>query len=123
MLMSEMRGGRVIFGLVCLCGCVQSPLEGAVLSPAPIVDESPPVQQSSELAPPADSFWLAEAVSEMRKPPPVRARSISLGYVGDAPLVGGVMHDTPAPAGPADSMYPTQYAPPPPAPACSCALR
>ncbi len=42
-----------------------------------------------------DSFWLAQAIVEANRPPPTAFRStVSLGYVGDAPLSNGVMHDT-----------------------------
>jgi len=94
------------------CGCVETPLEIAAIEP--LREEAPPVQQNAELAPPGDSFWLAQAITEMNKPPPQRARSISLGYVGDAPLGGGVMRDTPLPADPNGA------APPSPS-GCSCA--
>jgi hypothetical protein len=46
---------------------------------------------------PIESFWLAQAMGEAQRPPPPRygLQSISLGYVGDSPLTGGVMLDTP----------------------------
>ena len=60
-----------------------------------------------------DGFWLHEAVDEATRPIPERPRSISLGYVGNTPLTGGVMRDTP---------MPIFVAYPPPAP-CSCAVQ
>ena len=66
-------------------------------------------QAQQDPAPPVDTFWLQQAIAESRKPPPRPVRSVSLGYVGDTPLTGGVMRDTP--------MGPPQAAP------CSCALR
>jgi len=104
----------LLFGL---CGCAEAPLEAAFAEP--FRPESPPIQQSAELAPPGDSFWLAEAVTEARKPPPARARSISLGYVGNAPLVGGVMRDTPMPAN--DAVNDPRMTEPA-RPTCSCGL-
>src|SRR5258706_15676973 len=41
-----------------------------------------------------ETFPEAFAASEATRPRPERPRSISLGYVGDAPLTGGVMRDT-----------------------------
>ncbi len=105
----------VILGLG--CGCAETPLE--VLVAEPVSEEAPPVQQNAELAPPGDSFWLAQSITEMQKPPPLRPRSISLGYVGDAPLSGGVMRDTPMPA----AAYAPYAAPQAPGWGCSCALR
>lgn len=52
-------------------------------------------QQREDPAPPVDTFWLQQAVEESTRPPPRPVRSISLGYIGDAPLTGGVMRDTP----------------------------
>ena len=104
----------VILGLG--CGCAETPLEVMVVEP--IREEAPPVQQDAELAPPGDSFWLAQAITEMHKPPPLRPRSISLGYVGDAPLSGSVMRDTPMPA----PDYPNG-APQASPTGCSCALQ
>lgn len=60
-------------------------------------DELPPVQQSFAMQPPIDTFWMQQSIAAMREPPPVPVRSISLGYIGDAPLSGGVMRDTPMP--------------------------
>ena len=59
--------------------------------------ELPPVQTAVDLRPPTDAFWLHEAVDEATRPIPARPRSISLGYVGNTPLTGGVMRDTPMP--------------------------
>ena len=52
-------------------------------------------QQREDPAQPVDTFWLQQAVEESTRPPPRPVRSISLGYIGDAPLTGGVMRDTP----------------------------
>jgi hypothetical protein len=40
-----------------------------------------------------EAFWLAQAMGEVERPPPPETslQSISLGYVGDAPLTGGMM--------------------------------
>ncbi len=73
----------ILLGLcVCACGCVESQLEPA---------------HSVAFTPPGDTFWLQEAREMATRPPPQRAQSISLGYIGDAPLAGGVMRDTPMP--------------------------
>ena len=85
-----------------LFGCAESQL-----------DELPPVQATLDLRPPTDGFWRREAADEATRPIPERPRSISLGYVGNTPLTGGVMRDTPMPV----------YLPyPVPAP-CSCAVQ
>jgi hypothetical protein len=105
----------VILGLG--CGCAETPLEVATIEPWR--EEAPPIQQNAELAPPADSFWLTQAITEMHKPAPMRPQSISLGYVGDAPLSGGVMRDTPmATPAPDPNSLPAQA----PASGCSCDL-
>ena len=44
-----------------------------------------------------DDFWIDEAIATMSEPKPIRPKSISLGYVGDAPLSGGVMRGAPNP--------------------------
>jgi hypothetical protein len=44
-----------------------------------------------------DAFWLAQSTSEAVRPPLERPKSRSLGYIGDEPLAGGVMRDTPMP--------------------------
>lgn len=83
-------------------------------------------QQEQDPVPPVDTFWLQQAVAESTRPPPRPVRSISLGYIGDGPLTGGVMRDTPlvtwsgagAPMGPNPSYVEyTNNAP------CSCAAR
>lgn len=42
---------------------------------------------------PIETFWLAQAIGDVQRPPPpsTSLQSISLGYVGDAPLSGGMM--------------------------------
>lgn len=57
-------------------------------APEPMPDTLPPAPAI------ADSFALYEAQSEATSPRPRRPRSISLGYIGDAPLAGGVTRDT-----------------------------
>ena len=73
-------------------------------------------QQEQDPVPPVDTFWLQQAVAESTRPPPRPVRSISLGYIGDAPLTGGVMRDTPMMQNPNYVEY-TNNAP------CSCAAR
>lgn len=65
-------------------------VDGTALDGVPVA-----VQQDPDPQPPVDTFWLQQAIAESRRPPPRRARSISLGYIGDAPLSGGVMRDDP----------------------------
>ena len=79
---------------VCACGCVESQLEAQTMG-SPVSDALPAIQSRAELLPPVDTFWAQEAADIATRPDPPRARSISLGYVGDAPLTGGVMRDTP----------------------------
>jgi len=45
-----------------------------------------------------DDFWLAQRASEYARPPPERPRSISLGYISDDILAGGVTRYGPLPA-------------------------
>ncbi len=65
------------------------------------------------MQPPIDSFWLQQEIAAMHEPKPLPVRSISLGYIGDTPLSGGVMRNTPMPV---TYMQPEQPAP------CACAL-
>ena len=88
-------------------GCVE-------LADPRLVDELPPVQQNVALQPPIDSFWLQQSIAAMREPPRLPARSISLGYIGDGPLAGGVMRDTPMPQ--------PQMQAPPEQQTCACAM-
>ncbi len=76
----------LLIAAVCSVGCVESRF-----------DELPPVQQNVAMQPPIDTFWLQQEIAAMREPKPLPVRSISLGYVGDTPLTGGVMRDTPMP--------------------------
>lgn len=80
---------RLVIVSFALLGCVESHF-----------DELPPAQQNVDLLPPIDAFWLHQAAVESTTPIPERPRSISLGYVGNTPLAGGVMRDTPV-------MFPT----------------
>jgi hypothetical protein len=43
----------------------------------------------------ADGFWIHEGVERATRPRLERPQSISLGYIGDEPLSGGVTRDTP----------------------------
>jgi hypothetical protein len=61
-------------------------------TPVPLVQQNPPAPAV------ADSFWAYEAWSDRNRPRPWKRRSISLGYIGDQPLSGGVMRDTPMPS-------------------------
>jgi hypothetical protein len=68
-----------VLGVVVVCGCVPTPIE---------------------VAPPRlSTFGLAEAMAESQRPegPARTLESVSLGYVGDAPLAGGIMADSPPP--------------------------
>jgi hypothetical protein len=47
--------------------------------------------------PSEDDFWMATQWSEQRRPAPERPRSISLGYIGDGVLPGGITRDDPVP--------------------------
>jgi len=71
--------------LVFVCGCAET-LPPEVL---------PPMQAENGMFPPVDTFWLQQEVAQMREPKPLPVRSISLGYIGDTPLAGGVMRDPP----------------------------
>jgi hypothetical protein len=68
----------LLIAAVCSTGCVESHLVA--------------------MQPPIDTFWLQQEIAAMHEPKPTPVRSISLGYIGDAPLTGGVMRDTPMPA-------------------------
>lgn len=52
-----------------------------------------------------DDFWIDQQIAAMNEPPPVRPKSISLGYAGDTPLSGGIMRDSPMPEPAAASAY------------------
>jgi len=81
-------------------------------------DPVPPVSWSGAHAPMVDTFWLQQAVAESTRPPPRPVHSISLGYIGDGPLTGGVMRDTPM--GPQQNPNYVEYTNNAP---CSCATR
>ena len=70
---------------LCVCGCAETTS----------LDALPPMQAQSAMFPPVDTFWLQQEVAQMREPKPLPVRSISLGYIGDAPLTGGVMNGPP----------------------------
>lgn len=88
-------GFRGLLIAVCACtfGCAETQLETTAQTDPML----PLIQQHVALTPPGDTFWLAASREEVTRPPLVRARSISLGYIGDTPLTGGVMRDTPMP--------------------------
>ncbi len=94
-----MHGWLSVLLLLSVCGCVESQR-----------DELPPVEQNAAFAPPIDDFWLHQEIEERTRPPLVRPQSISLGYVGDTPLSGGVMRDTPMPPAYAYPQQPQTYA-------------
>jgi hypothetical protein len=98
---------RFLILAVVLCGCAET------MSP----DALPPMQANAQMYPPVDTFWLQQEVAAMREPKPLPVRSISLGYIGDAPLSGGVMRDT-REVGPNRAVYIEQQQQP-----CACALR
>ncbi len=100
-----MEAVRAVLFIVAVCsvGCVET------------YDQLPPVQQSVSMQPPLDTFWLQQSIAAMREPPRLPVRSISLGYIGDAPLSGGVMRDTPMPQ-PQMQMQPEPQT-------CACAMR
>jgi hypothetical protein len=104
--------GIAIGVCVCACGCAESQLEARMFD-----DPLPQIQTHAVLVPPVDTFWFQEAQDEATRPAPARARSISLGYVGNTPLTGGVMRDTPMPIYPTDSYV--DYAPNQP---CACSV-
>ncbi len=92
----------VVVLAVSACGCVESQLDERSYA-------WPPVQGHVGFTPPVDDFWLHQAIEERTRPPLVQAQSVSLGYIGDTPLSGGVMRDTPMPS------FTEQQAP-----TCSC---
>jgi hypothetical protein len=77
----------------------------------------PPVQAQNAMFPPVDTFWLQQSVAQMREPKPLPVRSISLGYIGDTPLTGGVMN-RPQQWGPTRAVYIEQQQQP-----CACNVR
>lgn len=96
-IVEAVAGSRVAVVAVCAlaCGCVESRF---MVDPTSLDGIPQEQQRAEEPEPPVDSFWLEEAIDEQTRPRPHRPRSISLGYIGDAPLSGGVMRDTPAPS-------------------------
>ena len=107
------EGVRALLLLLLTCGCAESRF---MVDPA---FDGIPQEESRAVdpAPAIDSFWLQQAVSEANKPPLQRPRSISLGYIGDGPLTGGVMRDTPMAPNPSYVDFAQQPT------GCSCALR
>jgi len=93
--------------LLFVCGCAESTSLEAL----------PPMQAQNAMFPPVDTFWLQQEVAQMRAPKPLPVRSISLGYIGDAPLTNGVMNG-PQSWGPTQAVYMEQQQQP-----CACSLR
>ena len=82
--------------LLFVCGCAETSPD---LYPG---DRTiPQMQSQNDMFPPVDTFWLQQEVARRQaeqlaeESRPVR-HTVSLGYIGDAPLTGGVMND-PAP--------------------------
>jgi hypothetical protein len=80
-------------------GCEEA-IQEPVHSPADVMHQSRQSRVRIQMVQPPgpnteDGFWLAQATSESSRPPLQRPKSISLGYIGDEPLAGGVMRDTP----------------------------
>lgn len=78
-----------------LVGCAAVDAE----SPAEFPSAQTRLEPLADTQPPApaieDSYWIHQSVEEATRPPPHHRQSISLGFVGDEPLSGGVMRDTP----------------------------
>jgi hypothetical protein len=109
---SFVAGLRIVVIVLSITGCVESE------SIAPV--------RAIDLPRVNDTFWLEQAVAQRQaeQDPPARARSISLGYIGDDPLAGGVMRDTPMPYVNSPSYFDdAMMAPPPPPPPTACACR
>lgn len=102
------EGVRAVVLIVAMCsvGCVESRYDLAICAvPRVSVEDLPPAQQSLAMQPPLDSFWMQQEIAAMHEPKPLPVRSISLGYIGDTPLTGGVMRNTPMPPRPAYVEY------------------
>ncbi len=84
---------RLGAALICtfFLGCAESEEMSSPQTPCAMGDTLPPAVAV------ADSFPIHERVEEASRPRPRLQRSISLGYVGDQPLSGSVMRDTPMP--------------------------
>ena len=91
----ETRLGSFIVVTIFACGCVETPAATDARAEAHALD------QPSRVA--VDDFWLDEQIAAFDQKPAERPKSISLGYVGDTPLSGGVMRDTPI------NEYPNDY--------------
>jgi hypothetical protein len=103
--------------LLFVCGCAEASPD---LFPG---DRTiPQVQSKNDMFPPVDTFWLQQEVArrnaqlEAEQARPVR-RTVSLGYIGDNPLTGGVMNG-PQEYGPNRAAYIEQQQQP-----CACNLR
>ena len=122
------EGVRRVVILLLLCGCAESrfmvdetALDGVPVAEPQQQDPTPPVSWSGAYAPMVDTFWLQQAVAESTRPPPRPVHSISLGYIGDGPLTGGVMRGTPIPwGGPMQNPGYVEYTNNAP---CACAQR
>jgi hypothetical protein len=84
-----------------VCGCVETPAATDARAEAHALD------QPTRVA--TDDFWLDEQIAAFQERPPTRPRSISLGYVGDSPLSGGVMRDTPMDDATPANAWPQRY--------------
>jgi hypothetical protein len=75
-------------------GCAESSAE--FLHPDAVI---PQVQSQNEMFPPVDTFWLQQEIARRQEQQqaeesrPVR-HTVSLGYIGDTPLWGGMMNST-----------------------------
>jgi hypothetical protein len=98
---------RVVIAMfLFVCGCAEQTS----------LDALPPMQAQNAMFPPVDTFWLQQEVAHMREPRPLPVRSISLGYIGDTPLTGGMMNG-PEQFGPNRATYIEQQQP------CACNVR
>jgi hypothetical protein len=78
--------------LLFVCGCAETSPD---LFPG---DRTiPQMQSQNDMFPPVDTFWLQQEIARRQEQQqaeearPVR-HTVSLGYVGDTPLTGGVMN-------------------------------
>lgn len=90
------RVSPLVFAAIMACGCTETTEQAEVDAPPSSADAR---AAAHDHALPSrvvvDDFWLDQQIAAMSEPPPVRPKSISLGYAGDAPLSGGVMRDSP----------------------------
>ena len=108
LMQADMQLARVpplVFAAMMTCGCAET-ME-SVDAEAPSSAEARAVAHDHALPSRVvvDDFWLDQQIAAMSEPPPVRPKSISLGYAGDAPLSGGVMRNSPMPEPAAAGAY------------------